>query len=108
MQSNYMYRFLIPILLLVPHIAGAQSQPSTFGGFVDVILDLIQLLIAGIFTLTLLVFIWGVVQAWILNGGDEKKVDEGKQIVTAAVIGLVVMSGIWGIVALLRSGLFNL
>lgn len=94
--------------LLMPVLAHAQSQPQTFGGFVGVILDLIQTLIAGIFGLTLLVLIWGIVQAWILHGGDSNKVADGRKIVTTGVIVLVIMSGIWGIVELLRAGLFGL
>lgn len=103
-----MHKLLAFLLLLTPAVALAQSRPETFAGFVGVILDLIQTLIVGIFGLTLMVLIWGIVQAWILHGGDTTKVAEGRKIVTVGIIALVIMSGLWGIVALLRSGLFSL
>lgn len=96
------------MLLCTPAVALAQSRPDTFAGFVGVILDLIQTLVAGIFALTLVVLIWGIVQAWILHGGDTTKIAEGRKIVTVGVIVLVIMSGLWGIVAILRSGLFSI
>jgi hypothetical protein len=103
-----MNRFVTVLLIFVPFLASAQTRPGTFAGFVNVILDIIQLLVAGIFALTLVVLIWGIAQAWILHGGDAKKIEEGGKIVTVGIIVLVVMSGLWGIVALLRSGFFGL
>jgi hypothetical protein len=46
------------------------------------------------------------VDAWIINGGDSEKVEEGKQFVFVGIVALVVMSGIWGILNILQSSLF--
>lgn len=95
------------LILSIPLVSFGATQPKTFQEFVEVLLNLIQLLVTGIFAITLIVFIWGVAQAWIIHGGDPKKVDEGKQIVTVGIIVLAIMSALWGIVALLRSGFFS-
>lgn len=81
------------------------QTPQNFSDVVAGLLDIISLIIPLIFTITLLVIIWKVIDAWILNAGDETKVREGKQVALIGVIALVIMSGVWGIVALLRSSL---
>lgn len=78
---------------------------GNFSDLVNIIIEIIMLAIPVVFGLALLVITWGVVNAWIINGGDETKIKEGKQIIVAGVIGLVVMSGIWGILAILQSSL---
>lgn len=101
-----MHRFFTLVaLFFLPVIAWAQT---TFSDFVDTILGIIQLLTVAIFGLTFLVLIWAIVRTWIIHGGDEKSIDEGKKIVTVGIIALVIMSGLWGIVSLLRAGLFDL
>lgn len=79
----------------------------TFATLVDAIIDIIGLFIPLIFGLTLLVIIWKVIDAWILSGGDETKVAEGKQTLLIGVLVLVVMSGLWGILELFRSSLLG-
>ena len=110
---QYLFGFL---LLLAPSLAFAvipsfpknPTGETTFADFVDKVLEFNQLLVLIIFALTLLVFIWGITKAWIFNGGDEKEIANGKQIALAGIIGLVVMSGIWGILAILQAGLFDI
>lgn len=79
----------------------------TFSDIVSTFLEIIDLLVVLVFALTLLVFLWGITRTWILNVGDEAEVEKGKKLVVAGIIGLTVMSGIWGILALLRSGVFG-
>ena len=78
--------------------------------FVDLVgrlLEILSLIIPLIFALTLLVIIWKVVNLWIINAGDTTKVDEGKKVALIGVIVLVIMSGLWGIIALLHASLFG-
>ena len=60
-----------------------------------------------IFALTFIVFIWGIMKAWILNAGDESEIEKGKKLALWGVIVLAVMSGIWGILALLQNSFFG-
>lgn len=97
---------LIPIsLLALPLVAFA--APRTFAEVVNLILYYIQLLIPIIFALTFIVLSWGVVKAWIMNDGSAEKVAAGKTLVLWGIIGLLVMSGLWGILALLRTSFFG-
>ena len=77
-----------------------------FADVVNVFIGFIALLVPLIFALTLLVIIWKVIDAWVIHGGEESKIEDGKQTIIVGIIALVVMSGIWGILAILRSSLF--
>jgi hypothetical protein len=79
---------------------------QNFSDLVATFIEMISLLIPLIFGLTFLVIAWKVIDAWIINGGDESRVEEGKKTILVGIIALVVMSGIWGILAALQSSLF--
>lgn len=104
-----MQKFLIvSTFLLLPSFTLAIQAPTDFRGLVDIFLDLIDLIIPLIFALTFIVLIWGIAKAWILNIGDKEEIEKGKKLVIAGVIGLVVMSGIWGILSILRYSFFGI
>lgn len=78
---------------------------QNFSDLVSAFIEIITLLVPLIFALTLLVIVWKVIDAWIINSGDQSKIEEGKQTILVGVIALVVMSGIWGILSILQSSL---
>jgi len=80
---------------------------TDFNSLVNYIIELISLLIPVIFGLVLVVLIWRLIDAWIINGGEQTRIDEGKRTLTIGVVVLVVLSGVWGILELLRSSLFG-
>ncbi len=65
----------------------------------------IGLLVPVIFALTVIYLTWGIIKAWVINGGDQGSVDDGKKIAVAGVVALVVMLGVWGLVAMLQAAL---
>lgn len=79
---------------------------NDFSDLVATFIEMISLLIPLIFALTFLIIVWKVIDAWIINGGDESKIEEGKKTILVGILALVVMSGIWGILAVLQSSLF--
>lgn len=79
---------------------------ATFGTLVNGILGIINLLIPAIFAVVFLVLVWKVIDAWVINGADEKKRAEGRQLLIVAVVVFVIMVSTWGIISLLRSSLF--
>ncbi len=98
-------RLCLMSIMALPSVAFA--APRTFAEAVNLLLWYIQLLIPIIFALTFIMFAWGIVKAWIMNDGNAEKVAEGKALVVWGVIGLAVMSGFWGLIALLRNSIFG-
>jgi len=82
-------------------------MPTTYQGFVELIIGFINILIPALFAVVFVYFMWKVIDAWILNVGDETKRTEGGKYVVSAVIAFVVMVSAWGIIALLRTSLFG-
>jgi hypothetical protein len=99
-------RFLLPFLAL-PLAVFAAPEPTSFKSLVGLIVGIINNLIYIIFALSILVFIWGVVNAWIIHGGDADRVQQGRKFILISIITLVVMTSLWGIVNILRATLFG-
>ena len=93
------------VLYLLPF--GVLAAPSDFKSLANDLIGIINVLIPLIFALTFLVLMWGIIKAWILNAGDENEVESGKKIALTGVIVLIIMSGIWGILYILRKSLFG-
>lgn len=83
------------------------GQPSNFAELVGQFIDILSLIIPFLFGLSLLVIIWKVVDAWIINAGDTKKIEEGRNVALWGIIVLVIMSGIWAILRILRASVFG-
>lgn len=96
---------LAPLTFFAPFLALAQDPDLRyFGNFGEEIIGLIQgILVPLVFAIAFLMFLWGMFQTFILGGGDEDKQEKGKQLMVYAVIGFVVMTAIWGIVALVTN-----
>lgn len=93
-------------LLLFPFFAHA--QPTTFAQLVDIIIDLIQIAIPLLFGAVFVYFIWKMIDSWIINAGDQAKREAGRRYAVSAVVVFVVMVSAWGIVSIIRNGLFGL
>lgn len=85
----------------------SSGGPQDFSELVGELIYIISLAIPLIFGITLLYITWKIIDAWIISAGDETKVKEGKQTALIGVLVLVVMSGIWGILAILQSSIFG-
>ena len=83
------------------------TTPTTFKGLVGFIIDFINILIPVLFGIIFVYIIWKIVDAWILNAGNEEKREEGKRLALAAVLLFVLMVTAWGIVALIKQSLFG-
>ncbi len=58
-----------------------------------------------IFAFAFAAFVWGVMNYFFLNGGDETKRTEGRQFVLWGIIGMVVLFSVWGFVNIMLSTL---
>lgn len=78
---------------------GACAVGKNLGDFFKYITCLINsAIIPLIFALATLMFIWGVVQFFIIGANEEAKREQGKQFIIWGVIALTVMISIWGLV----------
>ncbi len=84
------------------------TPPTTFKQLVDLFLSLINVLIPTLLGLLFLYLMWKIIDAWVINAGDEKKRGEGKQAAMVAVIVFVLATILWGVVAMLRQSLFGI
>ena len=78
------------------------NETSNFADLVGLLTGYISLLVPIVFALTFLYIAWGIINAWVINGGDENAVAEGKKIALVGVIALAFMFGIWGVLQILR------
>lgn len=93
-------------LLALPWLVHA--QPTTFAGFVDIIIYLINIAIPLLFGAVFVYFIWMMIDSWVINAGDQGKREAGRRYAVSAVVVFVVMVSAWGIVSIIRNGLFGL
>jgi len=83
------------------------NSSSNFAGLVGQFIELISMVVPILFALVIVYLSWGIIKAWVINGGDEASVEEGKKVALVGVIALVFMFGIWGILAMLQAALFS-
>ncbi len=107
---SFFYKAAVPLLFLAPTVASAgTTEPNLeyFGsdgasdGLVQQFGALVNAIIPVLFALALLLFVWGVINYFILGAGDEGKRETGRSYMLYAIIGLVAITAVWGIVNLL-------
>ncbi len=82
--------------------------PTTFGGLVDSLLGLIGQAVPVLFAVVFVFLVWKIFDSWVINAGDEKKREEGKQYAMTAVLVFIIMLVVWGVVRMLRSSIFGI
>jgi len=75
------------------------NAPSDLKGLVGIFVDLIRTALPVIAGLALLVFFWGLVKFIFRAGGDEKAVEEGKNLMKWGLIALFIMVSFLAILA---------
>lgn len=83
------------------------QTPTTFKGLVGFIIGFINILIPALFGVLFLYIVWKIIDAWVINAGNEQKREEGKQLVVVAVLVFVLMISAWGVVTLIEQSLFG-
>ena len=102
MLKIYIYTTLA-ILSFFPFLVEAQT---TFKQFVEGTLrDLASHVAVFLFSLALLVFLWGVAK-FILKADNDTERAKGKQVMLWGLIALFVMLSVWGIVYILAQTFF--
>jgi hypothetical protein len=99
--KNKTFKYL-SIITLYAFPALTFAQFTGLRGLLVQFAGLLNLVIPVIFGLALVYFFWGTSQ-FILNAGDAKARDEGKQKMIWGIIALFVMVSIYGILSLVGS-----
>lgn len=91
-------------LLLSPGIvlAASNNATGTLGGVLSTIKGLLDSVIPIIITGAVIYFFYGVAK-YVMAAGDEDAQTAGRSIMIYGIIGLFVILGVWGLVALLGS-----
>ena len=94
--------FAICGLLVLPLITfGSPPPPTTVDTLINDILYWIHQATLIVMALAFLFFLWGLAK-FILKAGEPEERKKGYQVMLWGIIAFVVMSGIWGIVALVE------
>ena len=104
---RYIHHIFISLALSVPQISSAAQTPRNLSDLLDLIMGLMELAVLIIFSLTFFFFMWGIVKGWIIHGAEASGQEEGRKVLTAGIIGLVVMFSVWGLVGLIKGSLFG-
>jgi len=84
-------------------------MPPAASRIIGVILrEVINPFLGFLSALAVVIFLWGIVE-FILGADSEQKREAGKKHLAWGLIGLVIMFGVWGIIAVIQNfiGRFN-
>ncbi|OGZ06955.1 MAG: hypothetical protein A2942_01320 [Candidatus Lloydbacteria bacterium RIFCSPLOWO2_01_FULL_50_20] len=73
-------------------------------GVIDIVIALISAIIPVLVGFAVVVFFWGVVK-FIAHSGDEKALQEGKQLMIWGMIGIFVIVALWSVVGYIQMSL---
>lgn len=79
--------------------------PTNLSELINIFVNLIKTAIPVVAGLALLVFFWGLAKFVLRVGGDEKAVEEGKNLIIWGLIALFVMVSVWGIIGFVQRDL---
>ncbi|MFZ2484738.1 MAG: hypothetical protein WAX80_00525 [Minisyncoccia bacterium] len=84
------------------------NTPNNFTDLINIFLTLIKALLPVVAALALLAFLWGLTKFISRVGGDEKAVDDGKNLMKWGLIALFLLMSFWSIITVVQSDLgFN-
>lgn len=94
---------LVPLVLgtiLVPGLASAADAFSV----IDDLIEVVGLIVPVLISAAVAVFFWGLVK-FIAHAGDEKALEDGKQLMIWGMVGIFVMVALWSIVGFIHQEL---
>ena len=72
----------------------------------DIAVDIIQVMLGFLAIIVVILILYGGF-VWMTAGGNEDKVATGKKIITAGIIGLLIILAAWGIASFVVGTIFN-
>ncbi len=86
------------VISYIQDLLGGQGTRTS--ALIDNIKELLYQVIALLFTLVTVYFIWGIVE-YVRAAGDEKAIAQGKKHMIWGIIGMAIMAGAWPLVEIL-------
>jgi len=56
------------------------NENSNFASLVSQFIELISMVVPILFALVIVFLSWSIIKAWVINGGDEASVEEGRRL----------------------------
>ena len=97
-----MKKTILTLLIIIPNMTFAAGVTDLIDAASDIVSTV---LIPLAFALALLYFFWGMVKYIRTGAGSEEATKEGKKIMVWGIVGLFIVSSIWGIITFIRSEL---
>jgi hypothetical protein len=85
----------------------AIKNDSTFAEVLNVFIALFDNIITLLVVLIFFFVLWRVFTTWFLHGDDPKEIERGRQSVFIGLLVLVLVIGLWGVVAIVRTTFFG-
>jgi uncharacterized membrane protein len=87
---------------LAPGVKGTCSLGSTFPDWLNYFTCIIgSSIIPFLFSLAVVMFVWGTIKFFIIDVDEEAKREQGRQFMLWGIIALAVMVSVWGLVGVL-------
>ena len=99
MSKQILHTLLFSSSLIAPTIASADAFD-----LLDTGIAAFNAAIPLALSLAVVVFLWGMVK-FVAHAGDEKAVEEGKQVVVYGLVAIFVIVSLWGIVGFIQKTL---
>ena len=80
---------------------------STFSSVISTVVTIVGSLMALVVGVIVVVFVWRIVTAWFIGGGDQKEIERGRQSVVIGIFVLVMIFSLWAIVSIVRRTFFG-
>ena len=100
------YPSLVAGLSLLPLVVSAQPAPGQVEGLIDQVKATFTLVITALFVIATVLFIWGVIK-YIVKSDDEKARAQAKQLMLWGIVGLAVITAVWGVVNIIITYFFG-
>ena len=102
---SYFKKSALSLICLPNGVLGPQN--CNLKALIFTVVDYIQQAVVVIFALSVVTFIWGVFKYTVYAQGDESQTKEAKDVIFYGLIGLFVMTSVWGILKIIQTSFFG-
>lgn len=80
---------------------------STFSSVISTIVTIVGGLLTLVVGVIVIIFLWRIVTAWFIGGGDQKEIERGRQSAVIGIFVLVMIFSLWAIVSIVKRTFFG-